>query len=198
MASNAPGNLVPTTYTSNDIKVPDLFLTQPPEHKPTVHPVPFAAQNLPEYEPLVAFTIDNVLSKDECRQLIQLAEDSVPMEDGKPSPWVEAKIGMGFGNLESYAPNYRKSDRIIWDQQVVADRILDRCMLAEGVREKLAVVDGPSPGLKKQEGMWELRRLNERLRFLRYSPDQFFKRKFCCGICHTASPERFYIKLKST
>lgn len=84
-------------------------------------------------------------------------------------------ISLGPG-LEAPAPGYRESDRIIWNQQTVVDRLWDRCRQVEGLEEMLASVqpDHHSYG----PGKWEFRRFNERMRFLKYSPGQYFKRRF--------------------
>ncbi|EFX05392.1 oxidoreductase [Grosmannia clavigera kw1407] len=84
---------------------------------------------------------------------------------------------MGPG-LEMSIPGYRDSSRIIWDQQTVVNRLWERCALSAGLRELLATCpgeryDGP--------GHWEFSRLNDRMRFLKYTKGQFF-------LPHTDSP----------
>lgn len=160
-----------TNYTSNPVEIPDSFLTGPPAIPPVSTPIDWASTALSENKGRVAFVVDNVLSPDECKQLLSLAEASVPVE-GDDSPWKPALISVGVG-LEASAPGYRESDRIIWDQQVIAERIGGRIMQAEGVRKLLASFPKPAG-----EGLWKFRRINERMRFLKYSPGQFFKREF--------------------
>lgn len=170
--SKAP---VRVDYTSNPIEIPSDFLTSPPSLPITSRPVPFAASGLPEYANKKAVILDNVLSPDECAQLLALAESSVPRADGAPA-WKPAMVSIAPG-WEAPAPGYRESDRIIWDRQDVVDRVWDRCILAEGLKELLAVVPYKAYRADDSDGQWEFRRLNERMRFLKYSPGQYFKRK---------------------
>lgn len=165
--------LTKVDYTSNDIPIPDFFLSSPPEKPITTHPIDFANSPLPQYDGHTAIVLDNVLSPEECKELLSLAEASVPRPDESAPAWKPALISAGPG-WEAPAPGYRESDRIIWNQQTVVDRLWERCMLSEGLRELLAVVP-PQPYMKG--GKWVFSRFNERMRFLKYSPGQFFKRK---------------------
>ncbi|KAF4457294.1 oxidoreductase containing [Fusarium albosuccineum] len=158
------------TYTSNDIPIPDSFLTTPPSAPITSHPIDFASSPLPQYKGHTAIILDNVLSKEECKEMLSLAEASVPREEGA-SAWRPALVSLGPG-MEAAAPGYRESDRIIWNQQNIVDRLWERCAQVQGLREMLAVVP-PQPYMKG--GKWEFRRFNERMRFLKYSPGQYFK-----------------------
>lgn len=165
--------LTKVDYTSNDIPIPDTFLSSPPENPIATHPIDFANSPLPQYDGHTAIVLDNVLSPEECKELLSLAEASVPKSDESAPAWRPALISAGPG-WEAPAPGYRESDRIIWNQQTVVDRLWERCMLSEGLRELLAVVP-PQPYMKG--GKWVFSRFNERMRFLKYSPGQFFKRK---------------------
>ncbi|KAI5462078.1 hypothetical protein BGZ63DRAFT_403344 [Mariannaea sp. PMI_226] len=176
--SNAP---IQTNYTSNDIPIPEKFLTTPslsPSAEPvTLKSIDWLDTPLPQYNGKLAVVLDNVLSPEECKQLLALAEDSVPRgDDGdgdgdRASAWRPALVSLGYG-LEAPAPGYRESDRIIWDQQTLVDRIWERCAQAEGLRELLAEV---KPQHLQQAGKWMFSRLNKRMRFLKYSPNQYFK-----------------------
>jgi hypothetical protein len=186
-----PGIPIKTTYTSNAVPIPPSFLTiQAPDAAPiTITPIDFSSTPLPEYTGCYAVILENVLSPSECRALISLAEASVPVthHDGEPSdPWQPALVNVGFG-MEVLQPEYRKSDRIIWDQQVVVDRLWERikgadCVGAEEMRARLEVVEddveilGRSRWSGKQR--WEFRRVNDRMRFLKYGPGDFFRREF--------------------
>ena len=162
-------------YISKDVSIPETFLAGPPSTPITVHPIDFANSALPEYKGSTAIILENVLSKEECEQLLGLAEASVPIQDGE-SPWKPALVSAGPGGMERAAPGYRESDRIVWDQQRVADLIWARCCQAEGIAELMATVPA---GPRDKKGLWKFERCNQRLRFLKYSPGQFFKRK--CG-----------------
>lgn len=190
------GEPVKMHYTSRDVAIPDDFLSltaPPPDAKPvTISPVDFASSPLPEYNGLFAVVLENVLSPSECQALIDLAESSVDVtrmnSTGDHSPWMPAmvNVGNGFEVLES---RYRNSDRIVWDQQEVVDRIWRRCMqgeAAEVLRKRLDLIDGDEqlgafrrrgPKWTVEKQRWEFRRLNQRMRFLKYGAGQFFGRK---------------------
>ncbi|KAF4339218.1 oxidoreductase containing protein [Fusarium beomiforme] len=145
---------VKVNYTSNDIVIPDEFLTSPPSIPITSHPIDFATSPLPQYKGHTAIVLDNVLSPEECKELLYLAESSVPRADENASAWRPALVSGGNG-WEAPAPG-------LWE----------RCALSEGLRELLAVVP-PQPYMKG--GKWVFSRFNDRMRFLKYSPGQFFK-----------------------
>jgi hypothetical protein len=160
-------------YKSNEIPIPDSFLASPSPTPITSHQIDFANSPLPQYDGHTALVLNNVLSPDECRELLSLAEESVPRDDETQSAWKPALVSGGDG-YESRAPGYRESDRIIWDQQTIVDRLWERCLQADGLRDLLAVVPH-EPWMKG--GQFVFSRLNDRMRFLKYSPGQYFKRK---------------------
>ena len=167
--SNVP---IQTSYTSNDVSIPDTFLTTPPAKPITSTPIDWLNTALPQYAGHVALNLDNVLSPEECKEMLALAEASVPKEEGS-SAWRPALVSLGPG-WEAPAPGYRESDRIIWNHQTVVDRLWQRCSQASGLKELLATVP---PEYQLGGGRWEFRRFNERMRFLKYSPGQYFKRE---------------------
>lgn len=176
-----PGKKIKTSYVSNDVLIPDDFLTTTPaDAQPlTVEQIDFSTTVLPEYAGCYAVVLDNVISPSECETLIQLAEASVPvLERGEQDAWQPALVNIG-GGFEILQPDYRNSDRIIWDKQPVVDRLWERCLAAPGLKDKLDVVEedivvlGPSRGGRVQR--WGFRRLNDRMRFLRYGSGQFFR-----------------------
>ena len=71
---------------------------------------------------------------------------------------------------------------IIWDNAEIVKRIWDRCLTAEGIAEELnTIVDKPwILGIKAVENgiKWRMTKVNERMRFLRYGPGNFFKSTF--------------------
>ncbi|UNI21219.1 hypothetical protein JDV02_007230 [Purpureocillium takamizusanense] len=182
------------SYTSNPVPIPDDFLTSssssPPPAAAAVssHPIDFAASPLPELAGRIAIILRDVLSPAECARLISLAEASVPLRDdtdndnsggdgdgvkASSAAWRPALVNLGNG-LEAPAPNYRVSDRIVWDQQDLADRIWRRCLQADdGLRRTLARV--PAGWRDDGKGEWRLKGINRRMRFLRYGPGQYFK-----------------------
>jgi hypothetical protein len=178
-----PGKAFKTNYASNDVPIPaDFLTTAPSDAQPlTIEQIDFSGTVLPEYAGCYAVVLDNVISPSECETLVKLAEASVPVsERGEKDEWQPALVNIGAG-FEVLSPEYRNSDRIIWDQQTVVDRLWERCVAAPGLKEKLDVVEqdvvvlGPSRSGRVQR--WEFRRLNDRMRFLRYGKGQFFKRE---------------------
>ncbi|CAF1195895.1 unnamed protein product [Adineta steineri] len=105
--------------------------------------------NLPnrEDEGKLAFLIFNVLTPDECQQRIELSEQR---------SYSEATVnGYGFSELMT---DFRNSDRCIIDDVQMAEILFQRI----------------ESFLPKTWKNYELVSLNERLRFLRYDPGQFF------------------------
>ncbi|KAH8893274.1 hypothetical protein GQ53DRAFT_108014 [Thozetella sp. PMI_491] len=176
---------VKTSYNSLPVDVPDSFLTTaPPDAKPvTITPIDWSQTVLPENDGRYAVLLDNVLSPSECAELQRLAESSVrPIDRGSDgNPWQPALVNYADG-FEVLVTDYRNSDRIIWDRQDIADRLWERCLQAPGLREKLTVIkdDDMILGMRNlwdegDERRWEFRRVNQRLRFLKYTPGQFFR-----------------------
>ncbi|KAK2015258.1 hypothetical protein LZ32DRAFT_602601 [Colletotrichum eremochloae] len=173
-----------TSYSSNHVPIPEDFLSSPlpPDAPPvTLEKIDWSASALPENESLYAVVLDNVLTPGECAQLIRMAEDSAAGQGGNDDdePWRPAMVNIGQG-WEILEPEYRNSDRIIWDQQEVVDRLWRRCRLAPGLETQLAEVDGSRKPAKGKETRWVFDRFNKRMRFLKYQQGQFF-RPHCDG-----------------
>ncbi|KAH6627088.1 hypothetical protein B0J18DRAFT_426461 [Chaetomium sp. MPI-SDFR-AT-0129] len=136
---------IKTTYTSLPISLPPSFLTTPPpDALPiTITPIPWPQTPLPEYAPLYATVLDNVLSPSECAQLLRLVESTVPplgaegaeLRRSETDPWMPALVNVG-GGFEVLEAGYRNGERIVWDCQEVVDRVWERCVKAEGGRLK--------------------------------------------------------------
>lgn len=189
------GEPVPVEYISNNVPIPKDFLsvTSPPSDlKPiTLAPIDWSKTALPEYKGRYAVVLDNVISNSECQELIKLAEASVDMSRvaaGVKNPWRPAMVAAGSG-YEILHTTYRNSDRIVWDRQEVVDRLWARCLqgeVGETLLKKIAVLDNDEKvvGITRkgkdweiEAQMWEMRSLNERMRFLKYGPGQYFRRK---------------------
>ncbi|KAK7228156.1 hypothetical protein V2G26_000326 [Clonostachys chloroleuca] len=164
-------SLEPHQQKSRPELIPDEFLASAPPQPLKIKHIDFASSALPENTECLALTIDNILSKAECDQLVSLAEASVSNIKEDETPWKPATIKIGQG-IQAAVRDYRHCDRIEWDQQSIVDRIWDRCAQAPGLRELLAEVvpEGSFDGEK-----WEFRRLNKHMRFLQYKAGQFFK-----------------------
>ncbi|OHE97196.1 oxidoreductase domain-containing protein [Colletotrichum orchidophilum] len=179
-----------TSYISNDVPIPADFLSVPlPEDAPavTLTKLDWSKTALPENGPLYAVVLDNVLTPAECAQLLRMAEASVvTLPDGEGEggnedggKWRPAMVNMGPG-WEILEPEYRNSDRIIWDQQEVVDRLWGRCRLAPGLEAQLAGMEGVKRPERELETRWVFKRFNKRMRFLKYQKGQFF-RPHCDG-----------------
>jgi hypothetical protein len=200
--------IVTTSYTSKPVNVSPKFLTTTPyDAQPILtYPVDFSKTTLPEYDGAYAVVLDNVLSASECKQLIAYAEQSAgstgeemtdadnapsenatemdgdqPKEKIENNGWKPALVNAGPGR-EVLMTEYRNSDRIIWDDQEVMDRLWARCLLADGVKDQLARIER-KPLMQGHSAVqrgdkWHVTRLNERMRFLKYGPGQFFKGAF--------------------
>ena len=106
------------------------------------------------YEDLIGiriFTVDNVLSKDECKQLIEFIEEEGP----KSAPITTRK---GF----IHKPEVRNNTRVIIDDQDRANKLFGK--IKDFLPEKI--------------WDWKLIGLNERFRFYKYVPGQYFKWHF--------------------
>lgn len=188
---NAP---VLTTYESKEVDVPAKYLRyQPDDAQPiTYKKIDFNETVLPEYRKYYAVVLDNVLSPSECAELIKLAESSVlekDIQDG--SPWRPAMVNVGQG-FELLQADYRNSDRIIWDNQDIVDRVWARLETVPEVLDKLSrineddLVGGNSKGWPSS--VWKFHKVNKRLRFLKYGSGQFF-RPHCDGAYGETTPD---------
>jgi hypothetical protein len=209
------------SYASKNVTIPPQFLTSlAHDSKPILTSrIDFVAAGMPQYKDSYALVLENVLSPSECTTLLSLVEQSAINEE---EPWQPALVNVG-GNKEVAAPGYRESDRIIWDQQTVVDRLMDRILqadsarlardvdtivppaephpvtrIAQNVYEKVAGAvpeqRGANPlsvlGTKAGKTQhWKFTRGNERMRFLRYKPGNFFDRH-CDGSYVSPADER--------
>ncbi|KAI1273444.1 oxidoreductase domain-containing protein [Xylaria sp. FL0933] len=190
---------VKTVYRSKDLPIPDDFLRAPAaDAQPITHElIDFKNSVLPEYAGCYAAVLDNVLTPSECAQLIALAEASVMDEDKQDgSPWQAALVNIG-GGFEVEIPDYRKSSRIIWDQQEIVDRLWARMAAVPEVAEKLSSVPGIAIGPPVKHVKYPFYRVNKRLRFLKYTPGEFFK-PHCDGAYGERAPEGFVVQTYMT
>lgn len=186
--SNEDGRVVQTSYTSLPVDIPKDFLAPLPDPSVIkVERIDFEDSPLPEYKKLYAVVLDNVLSREECGALIRMTELSAGAHrEGVEVPnngWKPAMVNVGVG-LECLATDYRNSDRIIWDERVLAQRLWERVLQGEGIKEYLSRLEGEEyfPALdtieSRRDGkIWVATEqgLNERLRFLKYGAGQFFQ-----------------------
>ncbi|KAL8695228.1 MAG: hypothetical protein Q9218_000266 [Villophora microphyllina] len=154
-------------------KLPSDFLSKP---APNIHlqKIDFTNTSLPQYNGLYAVVLDNVVTKAECDDLVQAAEARMNGE------WEQAMINVG-GGRQKLITDARDCGRIIWDDKEIVAKLWDR--VKEQVPEILSLRDNAhvtGNGPVKRGETWGFSRLNERMRFLKYTEGQYF-RPHCDG-----------------
>ncbi|KAF9889273.1 hypothetical protein FE257_007586 [Aspergillus nanangensis] len=160
--------------------LPDDFLQGPPPPTATLTKIDFTQTTppIPAYKDHFAAIIDNLLTPSECTQLLHLAEQSGPNGDSTNThPWDRALLNIGNGQ-QIQALDARNCGRIIWDSPALADRLLNR--LQPFLHDCDVVVLANRPGVtgrgpSSRGEVFRLTRLNERLRFLKYTPGEYFR-----------------------
>ncbi|KAJ6257287.1 hypothetical protein Dda_8176 [Drechslerella dactyloides] len=178
-----PQELDPVEYKKLAPLFPRSHKKGDPVPRPVLRRVDFGkypSSKLSQYADLGAYAsvIDNAFTLKECDELLRMAESS--SEEG----WPIAQVNIG-GNEQILDTSYRKGDRILYDNQRLANKLLARIMPL--VAKDIAYIDpadaptgkGPlgwkSTAAKRRADKFRLTRLNERLRFLRYPVSGFFK-----------------------
>lgn len=150
--------------------VPKGFLDGPAPNI-TISRIDFAKTALPEYKDLWAVVLDGVMSPEECKALVAAAESTT---EGK---WYRALVNVG-GGRQRMIEDVRNCGRIIWDSTEMVAKIWSRieASVPEIHRlEEWPKVTGIGPSKRKE--VWKMTRLNERMRFLKYSSGEYFRRK---------------------
>ncbi|KAL8720012.1 MAG: hypothetical protein Q9225_003057 [Loekoesia sp. 1 TL-2023] len=150
--------------------------------------IDFKAVDLPEYEGYYACILDNVLSADECANLIRAAKAQT---DGE---WQQATINAGYSGQQIDVET-RLCGRIIWDNKELASRIWARCQ--DHVPEILELKDKPlitGAGPLMKDWTYRLTGLNPGMRFLRYFDGNYFRRHFD-GTFRTEEGENSFLTL---
>lgn len=154
------------------VSIPDPPRSTEPGVAPPVQvtQLDFPAYKLPEYARRTAFVIDNLFTPDDCKQLLDAAESK--------GEWVAAKLNAG-NNREYSDTSYRNSGRILHDDEELAGWILAKLRPYLGniefIEDANRHVRLRGRGSDKVNRGAQLFKLNERLRFLRYGPGEFFK-----------------------
>ena len=135
----------------------------------------FEEVGMPEYKGKFAVLIHDLLSAAECTELLEAAEGSSGHQ------WEGAMVNIG-GGRQKLMTDVRDCGRIIWDTPEVVERLLERIKphLPQSVTslEDSTHITGAGPVKRKET--WQLTRLNERLRFLKYNKGMYF-REHCDG-----------------
>jgi 2OG-Fe(II) oxygenase superfamily len=150
-------------------------LSSPPPTSCHAEPVNFSTIGLPEYSSSFALLIHDLLSPSECASLLSAAESTTS------NRWEGAMVNVGGGH-QQLITDVRLCDRILWDEPHLVDKLLGRIMphLPENI---VTLKDAPHVtgyGPMKRKETWRISRLNERLRFLKYTPGMYF-REHCDG-----------------
>jgi hypothetical protein len=165
MAHNPPVSQEPDKITGL------LSGAAPPDCRSEI--IDFSKTQLPGYSGLFALLIHNLLTPSECNELLNAAQST--------SKWEQALVNVG-GGRQVLITEARKCDRIILDNEVLAKRLLDRIfphLPPEIVTlENKARITGSGPSRRKD--VLRITRLNERLRFLKYTRGMYF-REHCDG-----------------
>ncbi|KAL8645693.1 MAG: hypothetical protein Q9226_007187 [Calogaya cf. arnoldii] len=156
-------------------KLPSDFLLKPNsglQVRKTI--IDFKGTPVPEYQGLYAAILDNAFSREECDALIRAAEATTAGQ------WEQAMINIG-GGKQMLIPDARDCGRIIWDDKDIVARIWAR--VKDSVPEiallnNMPHVTGNGPAKRKE--VLHMTRLNERMRFLKYTSGQYF-RPHCDG-----------------
>lgn len=98
-------------------------------------------------DPAVAFTLENIFTANECQAMINLAEE----QNFSAAP-------VNYGGVEMVDENLRSSTRVMIDDEEFVAELWNRI----------------SPFIPKKVKGAQAVGLNERLRFLKYNPNQFF------------------------
>ncbi|KAI0379656.1 hypothetical protein F5Y04DRAFT_290246 [Hypomontagnella monticulosa] len=151
------------------------LLSGPAPASIAAHVVDFSKTEVEEYAGYFAMTIDNVLTRAECINLLELI--SPPNNAAWPPATVTAYNGTQITDLKS-----RFCDRIFYTSQTIAGRLLER-ILPLIPPEVVTLKDAPDitgqfPVIRKET--WRICRLRDELRFLKYRPGQYF-RPHCDG-----------------
>ena len=149
-------------------QLPSAFLSSPrPEITKQI--IDFSETELPEYKGHYACILDDVLSADECANLLRAAKAQTNGE------WHHATINSGSssGGGGEVDAESRSCGRIIWDEKALASKIWARCHDHVPEIRELEVWNAPF----NRTFIYEVAGLSERMRFLRYFDGSYFKRE---------------------
>ncbi|CAE6446473.1 unnamed protein product [Rhizoctonia solani] len=161
------------------------LISEPPQGDPEHPDVPppvvaqrldFVKLGLPEYEHKFAMVIDNLFTPEDCARYIAKVESE--------KEWEQAAINIAK-NAQIVDTSYRNSSRILYDTEELAGEMFEK--LRPYLKDIEHMDSSPLHRDSRKQPTGPPARwvsLNERLRFLKYGPGQFF-RKHCDGIYAT-------------
>ncbi|KAF3183911.1 hypothetical protein TWF788_005384 [Orbilia oligospora] len=161
--------LEPEEYKKIEPLFPHLQKKGDPVARPVLRRLNFENSPLSKYANLgcYAAVVDNAYTLKECDELLRIAERS--SADG----WPIAQVNVGM-NRQVLDTSYRNSDRILYDDHVLADKLLKR--IEPLIAKDIAYIDpldagtGKGPlgwkgsAAKRRADKFRMTRLNERLR----------------------------------
>ena len=169
-ASQQRSIFVYIAITMDSLSLPPDFLSGPALNLQKTN-IDWKKTDLPEYDGLYAAVLDGVFTKEECDLLVHAAEATA---DGK---WEQAMVNIGNGQ-QTLATETRDCGRIIWDDGEIAARLWARCKdHMKEIESLYAMPQVTGKGPFKRQETWRMTRPNERMRFLKYGKDQYFRRK---------------------
>lgn len=156
----------------------DDFLPSQAPPNARLQVVDFTTSNpaLPAYKGRLAAVINDILTHEECSELLRRVEASTTSQDASQATptWERAMINTGNGK-QALATDVRNCGRIILDDHDLANRLLTRLLPFLQTLELDTITDRPLiTGLAGRGKTYRLTRVNERLRFLRYQGGEFF------------------------
>lgn len=110
-------------------------------------------QNILPNTDFTCFVVPALLCKGECEQLL--------------SPNIKKSFQKAISNYPSY---YRNNDRFVVDNNILAK------LLFEKVKPYLPETIEINSNIQAEKGIWHLKELNNRIRFCKYSVNQYFHR----------------------
>ncbi|CAF9927641.1 MAG: hypothetical protein GOMPHAMPRED_004459 [Gomphillus americanus] len=165
MASTNNSGGAPSTTFSYDS---EFLQTSAPF--PTKSSVDFVAGGIPQYDGHYAVILDGIFTAEECTQLVAIASAA------NKGVWDRALVNVG-GGRQAHLTDIRNCGRILYDDIELTNRIWNR--IKPHVPELLRI---ESPPKQYKTGLWSkpsvkiAKGLNERLRFLKYGPGEYFER----------------------
>ncbi|CAE6406106.1 unnamed protein product [Rhizoctonia solani] len=177
MALSQLWSMLPSFFTEEELLIPEPPQRDPgnPDTPPPVvaHRLDFVKLGLPEYEHKFAMVIDNLFTPEECTRFVAKVESE--------KEWETAAINVA-ANAQVVDTSYRNSSRILYDAEELANEIYEKLKPYLKDIEHMDHSNLHKYSLKKPtEPPAQLVGLNERLRFLKYGPGQFFRRH-CDGV----------------
>ncbi|CAE6439632.1 hypothetical protein RSOLAG22IIIB_04431 [Rhizoctonia solani] len=173
-------SVLPTLFKGEEPLIPEPPRRDPedPDALPPIvaHRLDFVKLGLPEYKDKFAIVIDNLFTPEDCARYLAQVESE--------KEWEQAAINIA-ANAQVVDTSYRNSSRILYDNEEMAGEMFEK--LKPYLKDIEYMDSSPlHKGSRKQPtnppARWVA--LNERLRFLKYGPGQFF-RKHCDGIYAT-------------